>query len=277
MREEVIPDWELGLLWLELTGRCQLQCVHCYAMSGPNGNQGEMSTADWRVVIDQAAQCDFRRVTFIGGEPTLHHDLPDLVDHSIRSGLQVSIYSNLVRLPPDVWRIASNPAVRLYTSYYSSSADQHDAITGVRGSHALTTASIEEAVTRGIGVHAALISVASGQDVRQAGQELRRRGARVSGAYLVRPVGRAVGLKPSGSQGITAAAEELCGRCGFRTVAVDPDGFAYPCVFARKTPVGNVRDEPLDFILTGSQMCRARRTVRAAGEETVRPRDYCAP
>jgi hypothetical protein len=47
------PDF--GLLWLEITRKCQLNCGHCYADSGPEGTHGEMARADWLRVIDQAA------------------------------------------------------------------------------------------------------------------------------------------------------------------------------------------------------------------------------
>lgn len=30
----------LRFLWLEITGRCQLACAHCYADSGPTGTHG---------------------------------------------------------------------------------------------------------------------------------------------------------------------------------------------------------------------------------------------
>lgn len=31
------PEAKLGFVWLELTGKCQLECTHCYADSGPSG------------------------------------------------------------------------------------------------------------------------------------------------------------------------------------------------------------------------------------------------
>lgn len=65
-------------MWLEITGKCQLECVHCYADSGPDGTAGSMTTNDWYRVIDEAASMGIRMVQFIGGEPTLHPDLPDL-------------------------------------------------------------------------------------------------------------------------------------------------------------------------------------------------------
>lgn len=277
MPDAGIPDWELGLLWLELTNRCQLRCIHCYAGSGPDGKRGEMTSADWRSVIDQGADAGFRRVTFIGGEPTLNRDLPALAEHALRCGMQVSIFSNLTHVPPEIWRIAANPGVRLETSYYSSSAAEHDAITGMRGSHALTSAAIREAVGRSITVHVAVIEVRSGQHASGARRELHDLGVPVSGSYPVRPVGRAGGLPPRPDAG------ELCGRCAFRTLAVDCEGFAYPCVFARGSVVGNVRREPLAEILACRRMRDARRAVRgspaepfAAASGYPRP-ERCAP
>jgi hypothetical protein len=59
----VIPSF----LELEITGFCQLNCVHCYADSGPRGGPGTMTTADWERVIDQAAAIGVTMVQFIGG------------------------------------------------------------------------------------------------------------------------------------------------------------------------------------------------------------------
>ncbi|MGH3779149.1 MAG: radical SAM protein [Pseudonocardiaceae bacterium] len=61
----------LSFVWLEITGKCQLECVHCYADSGPQGTHGTMTTEDWVVVIGQAAALGTRMIQFIGGEPTL--------------------------------------------------------------------------------------------------------------------------------------------------------------------------------------------------------------
>jgi len=71
----------LGFVWLEITGRCQLECVHCYADSGPTGTHGTMATDDWRRIIDECANLSVGMVQFIGGEPTLHPDLTGLIDH----------------------------------------------------------------------------------------------------------------------------------------------------------------------------------------------------
>ena len=54
-------------LALELTGRCNLACGHCFAESGPSGTHGVMTTRDWERVIGEAAGLGVRAVQFIGG------------------------------------------------------------------------------------------------------------------------------------------------------------------------------------------------------------------
>jgi uncharacterized radical SAM superfamily Fe-S cluster-containing enzyme len=75
---------QIEFLWLELTNRCNLRCVHCYADSGPHGYKLDRLVADdYRRLIDEARELGCDQVQFIGGEPTL--DKPRLVVTCIRS------------------------------------------------------------------------------------------------------------------------------------------------------------------------------------------------
>src|SRR5687767_1018146 len=77
----------LNFLWLEITRRCNLTCAHCYVDSGPGLPLTEgMQFDDWCRVMDEARAEGCRRVQFIGGEPTLHPDLPALLGHAARAG-----------------------------------------------------------------------------------------------------------------------------------------------------------------------------------------------
>lgn len=119
----------VSFMWLEVTGRCQLQCAHCYADSGPYGMHEVMTAADWRRVIDQAAGIGVSMVQFIGGEPTLYPELPELVDHTLAVGVQVEVFSNLVHVTPALGDTFDRPGVRLACSYYSDDPAQHVAVT----------------------------------------------------------------------------------------------------------------------------------------------------
>ncbi|KPI01844.1 Radical SAM domain protein [Actinobacteria bacterium OK074] len=231
-------------LELEVTGTCQATCEHCLASSGPSGTDGTMTAADWRRVIDQAADHGVKLVQFIGGEPTLYRDLPALVEHAVARALTVEIYSNLIHVRPAMWDVFSLPGIILGTSYYSDRADEHEQITKVRGSYRRTRANIATAVQRGIPLRAGIVRVLPGQRVEQAEAELRSLGVQRIGVDHARPFGRAAAdTAPDPSQ--------LCGRCTRGRAAVLPDGSVTGCVMSRAWPAGNVHQQPLDIILTG--------------------------
>jgi pyrroloquinoline quinone biosynthesis protein E len=77
---------------LELTHRCPLQCPYCSNPIELERAKGELSTAEWMRVLDQAADLGILQVHFSGGEPAVRRDLPDLIAHARKIGL----YSNLI-------------------------------------------------------------------------------------------------------------------------------------------------------------------------------------
>lgn len=168
---------QIRSLALEITGKCQNTCAsHCYAKSGPGGSHGSMTRDDWFEVLDQAAGLGVVMVQYIGGEPTLHPNLPQLIERALSLGMRVEVFSNLVHIRPSMWEVFARPGFRLATSYYSDSAQEHEKITGGRGSYVRTKSNIIEATRRGIPLRASLVHVLDGQRVDAARAELRRIG-----------------------------------------------------------------------------------------------------
>src|SRR6187399_1754788 len=176
-------------LWLELTGRCQLSCVHCYADSSPSGNHGSMTTADWKEVIAEAAGMGVRTVQFIGGEPTLHPDLDELIRHALSHALAVEVFTNLVHVSDRLWATFSQPGVTLATSYYSADADRHAAVTG-RRTHRRTRANIVKAIGLGIPLRAGIVDLGPQQRAGEARSELIDLGVPAIGYDRLRRLGR---------------------------------------------------------------------------------------
>lgn len=260
-----------GFLWLEVTGRCQLECVHCYADSGPSGTDGSMTGVDWVRVLDQAAELRVEMVQFIGGEPTLYPDLPALVDHALARGLAVEVFSNLVHITNELWETFSQPRVSLATSYYSDDAAQHAAITR-RPTHARTRANIAEAVRRSIPIRAGVIDLGGGQRAQAARPELIELGVPSIGYDRLRHVGRGARDQP-------ASTAQLCGHCADGVAAISPDGTVWPCVFSRWLPIGNVLEAELAEILYGPVAMRVRTelTETFAGREMLACGPDCGP
>ncbi|MFH8593932.1 radical SAM protein [Streptomyces rimosus] len=235
-------------LALEITGRCQNTCeMHCYARSGPAGHHGTMTREDWFALLEQGGALGVTMVQYIGGEPTLHPHLPQLIGRALSLGMRVEVFSNLVHVRPSMWRTFEQDGVSLATSYYSSSPTEHEAITGGRGSYSRTKANIAEAIRRGIPLRASLVHVLDGQAVEGARAELRQLG--VAGEIRLDRV-RAIG---NGGTGDAASPDpdELCGRCGGDRAAVSPDGMVTPCVMARWLTAGSVRAQTLAEVLDG--------------------------
>jgi molybdenum cofactor biosynthesis enzyme MoaA len=253
-----IMTTDVRFIWLEITGRCQLRCEHCYAESGPWADDGTMTTDDWRRVIDEAAAVGVEDVQFIGGEPTLHSALPELVRHALDRHLGVEVYTNLARpLPEELWTVFEQPGVRLATSYYAADAPTHDRITSQAGSHRRTRANIVEALRRGIPLRAGVVAMGEDHDVAQAMADLKSLGVTEVGVDRLRQVGRGVhDLAPS--------PEELCGRCTSGRLAVTSSGDVLPCVFSRWLPLGNVARDSLATIASSATATQVRTELEQA-------------
>jgi MoaA/NifB/PqqE/SkfB family radical SAM enzyme len=250
--EQATPEF----LWLDLTRKCQLKCVHCYNTSGPDGTHGTMTREHWISVLDQAADCGVRRVQLIGGEPALYPHAAELLTHALSLGLHVECFSNLVHVPDEWWDLFMREGVSLATSYYSDRAGEHDAITG-RRSHARTRANIEKAARLGIPLRVGIIGD-NEQRIDAARRDLESLGVTRIGADYVRAFGR-------GAQGQVANdPANLCGGCGTGRASIGPNGEVSPCVFSGWMGVGNVQDAPLAAVLSGGAMAEANRTIRQA-------------
>lgn len=65
---------------LAVTYRCNNDCFHCYA-GGPRKTK-ELTTEEWKKVIDTIDALDVGSIIFTGGEPLLREDLVELVAYS---------------------------------------------------------------------------------------------------------------------------------------------------------------------------------------------------
>lgn len=242
------PDDSLvpSFLELEFTTYCQLACVHCLSDSGPQGDTGTMTAGDWEKTINQAAALGVATVQFIGGEPTLDPRLPRLTRHALRAGLAVDIYTNLVHITDQMWRLFQLPGVSLGFSWYAADPAKHAEVTGSRGSYARTKANLCAALQRGIPVRAGIVDVVEGQGIEEAVAELRRLGVTSIRVDRARRIGRA-------AEGQPPRISELCGRCGRDRAAIGRDGSVTPCVLGRFLVAGNVRDTSLADILNGNR------------------------
>ncbi len=81
---------------LALTYRCNNECEHCY--NGRSRRYPELSTDEWKQILDRLWEIGIPHVVFTGGEPTLRADLPELIAHAERNGQITGLNTNGRRL-----------------------------------------------------------------------------------------------------------------------------------------------------------------------------------
>lgn len=242
--ENVPVALPLRQLALEITGKCNLTCSHCYAESGPRLSlRGEMATADWLRLIDEAAELGCRDLSFIGGEPTLHPDLPAMIERAAGRGFErIEVFTNATRLRPALLATLQHHGVRLAASFYSADPAVHEAITGVKGSWRQTVAGLEAALAAGLEVRIGVVEMA--ENAGQAAETLaflRSLGVAEIRVDRLRGVGRGSGpAQDAGGEGAENYSA-LCGQCWKGKLCVTSSGATFPCELARRTNVGQAK------------------------------------
>lgn len=77
-------------LYLELTRRCNLNCLMCYNASG-KVLPSELSTQEIKKLLDEMDKAGIFEARLTGGEPTCHPDFLEILDYSISRGFYVSL------------------------------------------------------------------------------------------------------------------------------------------------------------------------------------------
>ncbi|MGW4393382.1 radical SAM protein [Streptomyces sp. NPDC004685] len=285
------PVW-LDFLWLEVTNRCNLQCVHCYSDSHPKSGYRDLLSRDhYARVMEDAYGLGCRKVQLIGGEPQLSPHFGHLLEKAKHIGYEfVEVFSNLTHLSDETIDFAARNDVAFATSVYSHDPAVHDNVTTVRSSHERTVRNLGKLVERGVTVRASVIAIDQDKDeIDRTKDFLERMGVHSVRVGAVREFGRAQDVMSQ-----DARLSGLCGHCWRGRLCVSPDGTAYPCVMAREWPVGNVMEEKLSQILQGDPLERMRQTIReevwlpraqshadrskiCGPSKTCAPQPYCSP
>jgi MoaA/NifB/PqqE/SkfB family radical SAM enzyme len=266
----------LNFLWLEITGKCNFRCTHCYAESAPSGTHGSISRDEWYAIIVDAKQVGADTVQFIGGEPTLHPDFPELVRFAASSGMEIEIFTNLLRVSPSMWSLFEECHVSLATSFYSSDPVIHDRVTTRVGSQQRTLDNIQVALGRSLPLRVGLIKVLPEQDVAETEEMLRTLSITNVTVDTVRGIGRGTAHNRP-----PRPVDALCGQCASARATVDSEGWVYPCVFSRWLRIGNIRSERFSAIMKGETMQRIREELAAEffarSQSPFQPTGQCKP
>lgn len=123
----------LDHVYIRLTNRCNLRCIHCSVDAGSKLNH-ELSFDDWKDVIDQLAEFMVPTITFTGGEPTLLSFLPQIIQYASLKPISVRLMTNGLCLTDELAdKLVSSGLRHVNISIDGASPNTHDKIRGVAG------------------------------------------------------------------------------------------------------------------------------------------------
>ncbi len=264
------PPVGLDFLWIEVTGRCNLRCIHCYAGADYQKEQGLPVRVITRV-LDEASAIGCRKVQFTGGECTLRKDLPDLIAHARSRGFEtVEIFTNGTLLDESLVSFLANYGVEVALSLHSSRPEIQDRIAGIPGSFEKIVKSLEYILAYKIPVRCHTIAMKENEQyLAETMYFLHKLGVPTTPADPIRPTGRGTNSEQWPEQyGFLMMRKKPLfsidreqyeqnhnwNSCWRGKSAITSEGDVIPCVLARTQVAGNVTAASLEEIIMSSAM-----------------------
>ncbi len=144
IRADEVSLWKgnaplLDPLDIELTERCNNNCIHCYInlpAGDLNARQRELSKEEIQEILREAASLGCLTVRFTGGEPLLREDFEDLYVFARKLGLRVALLTNATLITPTLADIfARIPLLQsIEVTLYGMKNGSYESVTRVSGS-----------------------------------------------------------------------------------------------------------------------------------------------
>lgn len=129
---------------------CNQKCLHCYAAGQDYSERKELSTEEWKKVIDKCREACIPQLTFTGGEPTKREDLVELIDYS--KWFVTRLNTNGVLLSKELCEKLYNASLdSVQITFYSSNKNEHNKLVGA-DNFDKTVEGIKNAINAGLSV-----------------------------------------------------------------------------------------------------------------------------
>ena len=276
---------------------CNLKCLHCYAAGQEHAGESELSTDDWKKIIDKLRSIMVPQITFTGGEPTMRDDLIELIEYG--EWFVTRLNTNGVKLTKEychALKAASLDSIQI--TFYSSDPDIHNRLVGAQGFES-TVNGIKNALELGMSVSVNTPLCTLNTDYRKTLQFLHELGVTyvtcsglITTGNAAKEVSENLQLEREEISSILkdavsfcaqngmeisftspgwvedALCEELgiatpnCGAC-LSNMAITPGGNVVPCQsWLSDEPLGNILRDSWDEIWN-SEACKKRRDFSA--------------
>jgi radical SAM protein with 4Fe4S-binding SPASM domain len=294
---------------LELTFRCNLACVHCY-VNQPANDRGEkareLTTDEWKRVLDEVADAGVLWLTFTGGEPLLRPDFCELYEYAHAKGFVLAVYTNATLITEkhvELWR--KKPPRMLEITQYGFTPEVYDDVVDAGPQYDRFRRGLDRVHAAGIPVTLKAIAMRrSAHELHQIGDWARANGMSFRFDTVITPRIDG-GMKPLAER-LTPAeiaaletndaerndqfadycasfvgtpppsdAKYTCGA-GTNTIIVDPYGKMHVCQLSRKPGWDVLRDGLMRGYVEGFGALRAEKRADTTGCASCAGANVCS-
>lgn len=139
------------VVW-NITRKCNLKCVHCYAQATEEALESELSTEEGKALIDDLAQFGSPVILFSGGEPLVRKDLPELAAYAVQKGMRAVISTNGTLITKKMARTLKEIGLSYVGISLDGMEEINDKFRGVKGAYRKALEGIKNCQEAGIKV-----------------------------------------------------------------------------------------------------------------------------
>ncbi len=139
------------VVW-NMTQRCNLKCIHCYAHAKARESEDELTTTEGKALIDDLSSIGVPVLLFSGGEPMMREDLPELAGYAVGKGMRAVISTNGTLITPEAARELKEIGLSYVGISLDGTRDINDRFRGMDGAFDAAMEGIRNASGAGIKV-----------------------------------------------------------------------------------------------------------------------------
>ncbi|MCG2830855.1 MAG: 12,18-didecarboxysiroheme deacetylase, partial [Desulfobacteraceae bacterium] len=139
------------VVW-NITRRCNLKCVHCYAHAKNQSFDNELTTEEGKNLIDDLSRFKVPVLLLSGGEPTIREDLPELAAYAVEKGMRAVISTNGTLITQQMARVLKDIGLSYVGISLDGMEEINDRFRGVKGAFRSALEGIKNCQEAGIKV-----------------------------------------------------------------------------------------------------------------------------
>ncbi|MBN2559838.1 MAG: radical SAM protein [Phycisphaerae bacterium] len=180
------------MIAFEVTRRCRYNCRHCRADADRTARDDELTTEQWKKILDAVASYERCVVILTGGEPTERSDILELVRHGRRLGLRIVMATCGYAIDDaSVATLKEAGVLALSISLDGATAQTHDAFRRTPGAFDAAIKAAEAARRAGLRFQInTTITRNNLAQVRAIAEKARKLGAYCFNPFILVPTGR---------------------------------------------------------------------------------------